>query len=372
VVLLRLRPQLPPSKRPDGMARKQGVPAPQYQRTMNLKVNQAMMSQTHTQPLFPDSRLLLSAGTLVKASFSERVRAAREAGFDAISLFPQQYLAARRKEKLGVGDMREILAEHDVSLDEVDPLLDWFGPRASPSESLMMEMAEGLGARSINVATAFVSDRSQEEICDCFGQVCERVAQYGLRADLEFLPWTGVNTLTSALNILAAVNQPNAGVMFDLWHFFNSGEQLDVLRNLEPHQAARITSLQLNDAPDSIADLRLAKKWLYLKDMLHNAADSIRVLGFDAFRNVAASARYPHPQANKMMKDALCSRMFPGHGSQPVTEVLSILAEKGVRPAIGVEVFNLEHYARSASELAAVAMQGYRQVCIHQTSSGPV
>ena len=179
------------------------------------------MLQTQTQPLFPDSRLLLSAGTLVKASFTERVRAARQAGFDAISLFPQQYLAARRKEKLSLGDMREILAEHEVGLDEVDPLLDWFGPEASTSESLMMEMAEGLGARSINVATAFVSDSSFEEICNCFGRVCERVAGYGLRADLEFLPWTGVGSLTSALNILAAVNQPNAGVMFDLWHFFN-------------------------------------------------------------------------------------------------------------------------------------------------------
>ncbi|MEH6467116.1 MAG: TIM barrel protein [Pseudomonadales bacterium] len=317
------------------------------------------------EPMFQDSRLILSAGTIVKATFTERVKAAQQAGFDAISLFPQQYLAARRKERLSIENMQEILAEHKVSLDEVDPLLDWFGPQASSSEILMMEMAEGLGARSVNVAAAFVSDRPFEEIVESFARVCERVAKYGLRADLEFLPWTQVNNLTTALKLLDEAGQSNSGVMFDFWHFFNGDESMDVLHNLTPEHAAGISSLQLNNVPSSISDLSRGQNWIYTKDMFQNVVDSIRVLGLDSFLKVAAKAKYPHRSAQKMMKDALCSRLFPAQGSMPVVEVLSILSDKGVQPAIGIEVFNVDNYSRSAEELAQMAMRSYQYVVKH-------
>lgn len=318
-----------------------------------------MKEQAAGERLFAKCRLILSAGTLPRATFTERVEAAKIAGFDAISLFPQQFLAARRLERLSIENMRDILAEHEVALDEVDPLLDWFAPAATPSETLMMEMAEGLGARSINVAAAFVSDRSREEIVDCFGRTCERLAQRGLRADLEFLPWTSLNSLSTALEIIAAVDQPNAGVMLDLWHFFNSGEDLEVLRNLTPDQAKRITSLQLNDVPRAIDKLSIGQHWLYVKDMLGNMTDGVRVMGLEAFLKVALKAKYPHPDAQKMMKDALCSRQFPGAGFMPVTESLAILADKGLQPAIGIEVFNLDNYSLSPAAVARKAMASY-------------
>ena len=307
-----------------------------------------------------NSRVILSAGTLTRASFRERVAAASSAGFNAISLFPQQYLAARRKERLSTEDMLAILSEHRISIDEIDPLLDWFGPGASTSELLMTEMAEIFGARSINAAAAFVSDRSLEEIADCFSRLCSRLATLGLRVDLEFLPWTGVDKLATALQVLEMADQPNGGVMFDCWHFFNSGDSLEDLRELDQDQAARITSLQLNDVPHSIPRLDRRQNWLYTKIMLQSMIDSIRVLSFSAFRDVALKASYPHPQAQKMMKDALCSRLYPDEGVNPIGEVLSILQEKGARPAIGLEVFNLDHEALSPEQIAQRAMQAYR------------
>ena len=321
-----------------------------------------MKTTQSSGPLFAGSKLILSAGTLPKAGFAERVSSAKAAGFDAISLFPQQYISALKQEKLTVQDMQDMLAAHEIALAEVDPLLDWFGTEASPSESLMVEMAQAFGARSVNVAAAFVSNRSEEEIAACFEQVCQRLERHELRADLEFLPWTGVDSLATALAVLDRAAQANAGVMFDCWHFFNSGQSLKDLRALTEAQAAQITSLQLNDAPQSIAKLSRGQNWLYIKDMFHSAIDSIRVMGFDAFRNVALNAQYPHPAAQKMMKDAQCSRLFPGEGVKPLAEVMSILHEKGVRPAIGVEVFSLDSYALTSIEVAERAMQGYRSV----------
>ena len=106
--------------------------------------------------------------------------------------------------------------------------------------------------------------------------------------------------------------------MFDFWHFFNSGESLDVLRQLTPQHAARITSLQLNDLPGKIDDFSRAQNWAYRKGMFQNAVDSIRVLGMDAFLKVA--------------------------------------------PAIGVEVFNLEHHELGAADIAQRAMKSYEAV----------
>ena len=310
--------------------------------------------------MFENSRLILSAGTIPKASFVERVTAAKSAGFDAISLFPQQYLAAQRKEKLSVDDMKSILVEKQIALDEVDPLLDWLGKGASQSESLMMEMADAFGARSVNVAAAFVSDLPWEVIVERFAAVSERVAGHGLRADLEFLPWTQVDSLTAALKVLDEANQPNTGVMFDFWHFFNSDNDLATLHALTAEQASKITSFQLNDAPHTIEKLSFGKNWVYIMDMVQNAVDAVRVMGKDGFLNVAVKADYPHPHASKMMKDALCSRLMPGEGSQSVKEVLNILADKGVQPAIGIEVFNLDQYKLTPAEVARRAMRAYQ------------
>lgn len=226
----------------------------------------------------------------------------------------------------------------------------------------MMEMADGLGARSINVAVAFVSDQPFEKIAESFSNVCERVARFGLRADIEFLPWTQIGDLTTALKLLDHANQVNAGVMFDFWHFFNGDEDLDVLRNLTPSQVARITSLQLNDAPQLIAKLSRRQNWRYTKGMFQNVADGIKVLGLKSFLNVAAKSKYPHPDAQEMMKNALCSRLFPGCGVMPVLEVLSILCKKGAQPTIGIEVFNLDSQEQSAALRSEMAMSSYTQL----------
>ncbi len=155
--------------------------------------------------MMENSFLMLSAGTIPDATFLERVSAAKQAGFSAISLFPEHYLNARKKEKLSLENMREILADNSIVVDEVDPLLDWFTLRhedASRSEDLLYEMADNLGATTMNVAPGLAPAISQQQVTEHFARVCQRASCHGLTVTLEFLPWTLVPNLNTALQIV--------------------------------------------------------------------------------------------------------------------------------------------------------------------------
>ena len=319
------------------------------------------------RPLFADSRMILSTATVLKADFRSRVKAAQLAGFDAIGLFPQVYLDARRKEKLSIADMQDILAEYRICVDEIDPLLDWMSPDISASESLMYEMADAFGARSINVAPAFAGLRGRDELSDYLAAICERAAVNGLRVDLEFLPWTSVPNLSTALALVQKIAQKNAGVMLDVWHFFRSGDSIETINNLSAQEACLITSIQVCDAHQASRPLTSIERVILFKEMLLNLRDGIRVMGASAFFALVKGVKYPHPDAQFMMTDALCSRLMPGAGDIPLPQLLQALhqalSRAGAKPAVGIEVFALSAHKTPAEELAANAMQCYLQVC---------
>jgi sugar phosphate isomerase/epimerase len=305
---------------------------------------------------------LLSAGTLPRAGFRQRVEAASAAGFDAISLFPQQYLHARRKEKLSTASMVAILEENAVDLDEVDPLLDWFGADSSGSEQLLFEMADALGARSINAAPAFAPRCCLEELTRAFADVCERAAAHGLRVDLEFLPWTIVPDLATALEVVERSERDNAGVMLDCWHFFRGGSDPADIGQLGQQQVARITSIQVNDAPARPARLSARQKLGMAAVMLDNARDGLQVMGARRFAQVATSAHNPHPDAMDLMKEASGMRLLPGQGDMPVAELLTALEQAGAKPSVGLEIFSLELMRQAPQQAAAQAMSAYRKL----------
>ena len=312
--------------------------------------------------LFPESRLLLCAGTLPGARFEERVEAARSAGFDAISLFPQQYLQATVKERLTAADMREILVTAGIALDEVDPLLDWFGPEASAAENLMFDMASELGAVSINTPTAFAPDIGLPELTAALVRLCERAARQGLRIDLEFLPWTLVPDLRTALQVVTDAGQANLGVTLDVWHFFRGGDTLETLRKLSAADAAHITNLQLNDAPATRRALPLRDKLALAGATLDQVTDGIRVHGARRFFKVSSAMKSTHPDATALMAEASSGRVLPGDGDMPLEAWLRALQGVGCTPTVGLEIFSLALARLPPAEVAASAMAAYRQI----------
>ena len=190
------------------------------------------------------SDLVLCAATLPTASFRERAAAAAAAGFRGISLFVEHYRRARA-EGFSDADLRAILADHGLVVADVDPLLTWLpgvervNAFFEADEADFYEVADALRARSLNCAV--VVPLALDAVADAFAGLCERAARHGLLVHLEFLPWTCVPDLATALRVVESAG--HGGITLDAWHHFRSGGSSGAL------PVERILSVQLCDAP---------------------------------------------------------------------------------------------------------------------------
>jgi sugar phosphate isomerase/epimerase len=203
---------------------------------------------------------VLCSGTIrTGISFRERLAAARAGGFTAVSLWGRDYQGAR-DEGLSDGDIRLLLADHGVSVAELDPGWWWLpgasGIRIPPEldeerifgfgEQELFGVAESVGARSLNAVDVFGGSWSLDEAAAAFAGLCDRAADHGLLVHLEFLPWSRIPDLATAWQVVLAADRTNGGLMLDAWHYFRSTPDGAMLRSIP---GASILGVQLCDAP---------------------------------------------------------------------------------------------------------------------------
>ena len=111
------------------------------------------------------------------------------------------------------------------------------------SFSPFFETGARLGASHILVAAY---DPDLERFSDRYWQFCEAAAEYGLTSDLEFMPWTSVPDLVTAMRIVRNVDHPAAGILVDALHFDRSQSSLADLKTVP---TGRLHYWQLCDGP---------------------------------------------------------------------------------------------------------------------------
>lgn len=94
-----------------------------------------------------------------------------------------------------------------------------------------LECGAGLGAKNILVAG---DDPDLKRCADNFAAFCELAAQYGMTADLEFMPWTQVPNLNAAMHVINQAQQLNAGLLIDALHFARSATTLEEIAAVDP------------------------------------------------------------------------------------------------------------------------------------------
>jgi sugar phosphate isomerase/epimerase len=192
------------------------------------------------------TRYSLAHLTFLATPPPELVMLAARCGYDAVGLrllevtpgdaFPLLTDRAMKRETLariadtGVGVM-------DVELARLTPnvLVEDFRP--------MMEAAVELGARHVLTQA---HDADIARVTDRYGAFCDLAGEYGLTADVEYLPWTRTRTLADAVALVGAVGRPNAGVMIDTLHFHRAGDRPEAIAALPP---GLFRFIQIADAP---------------------------------------------------------------------------------------------------------------------------
>ena len=203
-------------------------------------------------------------------SFAQRYEAAATAGFAGIGLHIED-LARTRQAGTNSVEMRALLRSCGLRLVEIEFVGGWAlsDPDADPARSAssgasgsadlpdplrrtlaeVEDVADALGGRHVSAGEfrggaewSLDPDAAASRLRAFAG----RLAGRELLVAVEAFPWSAIPDVDCAVDLLRRAAAPNAGLMIDVWHFYNGGAKLDVLDDLP---GAGVAAVQLNDGP---------------------------------------------------------------------------------------------------------------------------
>lgn len=219
----------------------------------------------------------------------------------------RETLAALRDTGVGVFDLEIIRLQPAFDVHAWDALY---------------ELGATLQARNILVVS---DDRDESRVGTHFGQLCEALRPYGLKAELEFMAWTGVRDAQAAMRVLRAAGSPsNAGVLVDALHVGRSTTTLQDLQSIP-------------------------RDWLNYVQLCDGTAGT-------------------HFTDDELIHTARCERLFPGEGTIDLNGILQALPQD---LPISVEVVHLAREATSDPlDWARRCLQATRRVVDGTASPG--
>jgi sugar phosphate isomerase/epimerase len=164
----------------------------------------------------------LAALTVLELPAHEQVSVAAQAGYSQVGLrlvpvanqvlppFDEQEVERR----LAASGLRVL----DVEVFRLTPetrLADWepaFG------------VAQRLGASDL---LAHGDDAAYPRLVQAFGELCALAQRYGLRVNLEPMPWVEISTVARAKRLIAESGAGNAAVLIDAIHFFRAANRFE-------------------------------------------------------------------------------------------------------------------------------------------------
>ena len=97
----------------------------------------------------------------------------------------------------------------------------------------LLEAGAALQARAVLVAA---DDSDEQRLAQHYAQLCEYAQVFGLTANLEFMPWTGVKDAKAAMRVMQLAGYPrNAGILVDALHFGRSTTSLEDIASIPSH-----------------------------------------------------------------------------------------------------------------------------------------
>jgi sugar phosphate isomerase/epimerase len=148
----------------------------------------------------------------------------------------------------GVSGVRSMLDQHGITDVEIEGIADWWTSEPGDNDDVrfVLDVSGAIGASHVKLNPDHLN-RSWD-----LGLWAERFAQLAAMADdvhvrlgLEFLPWTNVPDLPSAVRFIERAAHPNGGLVVDIWHMERSGSRMADLLELP---VGYVAGVELNDA----------------------------------------------------------------------------------------------------------------------------
>ena len=223
-----------------------------------------------------------------QCSFEERVKAAKEAGFEGIGLRAETYVDALN-EGLFDADILAILEKYDMKVTEVEYIVQWAEDHRSYEqkykEQMCFHMCELFGVNHINCG--LMENYSVAHTAQKLKELCHRAGKYTI--GVEPMPYSGLPDVEKAWAVVKESGCENAKLILDSWHWLRANQPVD-LSVLEGIPAEKIVSVQINDV-------------------------------------------YERPYAASILRDeSMHDRLAPGTGCGNTAAFCRMLKEKGIEP----------------------------------------
>jgi len=185
-------------------------------------------------------------------SLQQRAQAAAKAGYTGMGLVHADLVA--NAAKMGLSGIKRVLGDNGIKHVEVEFLSDWYlapaDPRRKASDKMrreLMESATALGARNFKVSPMLFDDNPPDIplMRDEFARLCEEARPIGTNVVMEMMPFTNVKTIDDAMAIIAGADQPNGGILLDIWHVVRGGMDYSEIAKIP---ARFLKAIELDDA----------------------------------------------------------------------------------------------------------------------------
>ena len=159
--------------------------------------------------------------------FKTRVEHAAKAGFKGIGLWHADIAHVTNTRSLR--EMRKILDDNGMKHIEIEFLADWFfepGERRTASDAtrrMLLEAAEVLGGRHVKVGDFWKTDVPMPKLIEEFATLCKDAENHGTKIGYEMMPFSKIDSLERARELMTGAGAKNSGIIFDLWHIVKLG-----------------------------------------------------------------------------------------------------------------------------------------------------
>ena len=250
----------------------------------------------------------------------EQIRIAKECGYDYVSLrtipmhLPGEPEFLLHKDAALFEATKNALKEYDMKLMDIE--LARIRPDLDINEyEPALEAAAKLGATDL---LGSVWTRDKAYYIEQVGRVAEMAKKYGIKYNVEFLPWAGVRNLQEAITLVDKVNADNLYIMVDTLHAGRAGVHAEELARTDPKYFNFIHLCDGPAGPDG-------------DPVLDNIKDDL------------------------MLFTAREGRMYPGEGAMDIVGMVKAMPEI----PFSIELPNL-------ARIQELGMQGHAQRCLDE------